>query len=38
MEMIYISNVGWELVWVMDNLVVMFIQFLLLNWDDVIIW
>lgn len=37
-ETIHISNSGWSPVWVMDNLGVMSIQFMLPNKDDAIIW
>ncbi|KAK3941115.1 P-loop containing nucleoside triphosphate hydrolase protein [Diplogelasinospora grovesii] len=37
-ETIHISNQGWSPVWVMDNLAVMSIQFMLPNKDDAVIW
>ncbi|PSS02331.1 protein NBP35 [Coniella lustricola] len=37
-ETIHVSNSGWSPVWVMDNLGVMSIQFMLPNKDDAIIW
>lgn len=37
-ETIHISGTGWSPVWVMDNLGVMSIQFMLPNRDDAIIW
>lgn len=37
-ETIHISAAGWSPVWVMDNLGVMSIQFMLPNKDDAIIW
>ena len=37
-ETIHVSGAGWSPVWVMDNLGVMSIQFMLPNKDDAIIW
>lgn len=37
-ETIHVSGSGWEPVWVMDNLGVMSIQFMLPNRDDAVIW
>ncbi len=37
-ETIHVSGAGWSPVWVMDNLGVMSIQFMLPNRDDAIIW
>jgi len=37
-ETIHVSATGWSPVWVMDNLGVMSIQFMLPNKDDAIIW
>ena len=37
-ETIHVSGTGWSPVWVMDNLGVMSIQFMLPNRDDAIIW
>jgi Mrp family chromosome partitioning ATPase len=37
-ERIHVSGSGWSPVWVMDNLGVMSIQFMLPNRDDAIIW
>ncbi|KAF4126606.1 Chromosome partitioning ATPase, Mrp family, contains Fe-S cluster [Geosmithia morbida] len=37
-ETIHVSGTGWSPVWVMDNLGVMSIQFMLPNRDDAVIW
>ncbi|KAL2105515.1 hypothetical protein VUR80DRAFT_8238 [Thermomyces stellatus] len=37
-ETIHVSGAGWSPVWVMDNLGVMSIQFMLPNKDDAVIW
>ncbi|RDA87422.1 hypothetical protein CP532_6996 [Ophiocordyceps camponoti-leonardi (nom. inval.)] len=37
-ETIHVSGSGWSPVWVMDNLAVMSIQFMLPNRDDAVIW
>ncbi len=37
-ETIHVSGAGWSPVWVMDNLGVMSIQFMLPNPDDAVIW
>ena len=37
-ETVHVSGTGWSPIWVMDNLSVMSIQFLLPNRDDAVIW
>lgn len=37
-ETVHVSGAGWSPIWVMDNLAVMSIQFLLPNRDDAVIW
>ena len=37
-ETIHVSNAGWSPVWVLDNLSVMSVQFMLPNPDDAVIW
>ncbi|UZP45567.1 hypothetical protein NXS19_013379 [Fusarium pseudograminearum] len=37
-ETVHVSGTGWSPIWVMDNLAVMSIQFLLPNRDDAVIW
>jgi Mrp family chromosome partitioning ATPase len=37
-ETVHVSGTGWSPVWVMDNLGVMSVQFMLPNRDDAIIW
>jgi Mrp family chromosome partitioning ATPase len=37
-ETVHVSGAGWSPVWVMDNLGVMSIQFMLPNRDDAVIW
>ncbi|CAI6274775.1 unnamed protein product [Periconia digitata] len=37
-ETIHVSGEGWEPVWVLDNLGVMSVQFMLPNRDDAVIW
>ncbi|KAI6247271.1 Cytosolic Fe-S cluster assembly factor nbp35 [Erysiphe necator] len=37
-EIIHVSNTGWSPVWVLENLAVMSVQFMLPNRDDAVIW